>query len=216
MRRHGATARRREEVGVTGQSTKDTSAKVEAALRRFDDANRRDPRSVEFKGGTFPREYLHAQKLHEWVLKLAPGASVALRLASRSNAICRWEIPRESYPKTTAGYHAWRKKLQKFHTERAVEILKDEDFGDDEIARVTDLILMKHFPKDLDAQILEDADCLTFLETKFHDYIPQWDESKTIRILKGTLNKMTPAAKSLASQIPLNAAARELIRKAIA
>ena len=74
------------------------------ALRRFDDANSRDP-NVENVGGIIhPREQLYAQRLTNWVLRLAPEASEALRLAARCQHICRWESPRDSYPQDRAGY----------------------------------------------------------------------------------------------------------------
>lgn len=168
------------------------------------------------EGRTYAREYLHAIKVHEWVLRLNPTASPALRLASRCNALCRWEIPRDAYPKTTAGYHAWRKALQVFHAEKASAILAEEGFDPAEIARVSALIRMEGFPGDPETQVLEDADCLTFLETKFHEYLGDWDEPKTIRILKGTIRKMSPAARAIALELPLDPAARTLIRKAAA
>ncbi len=191
------------------------NSRLEAALKRFDEINRQDPRKVQYNNEEFPREYLHAIKLHEWILKLDPQASEALRLAARCNAIRRWEIPRDSHPRTTAGYHKWRKALQGFHATAAEQILKEEGYGDVEIENVTALILMKHFPGDREAQLLEDADCLTFLETKFNNYIGEWDEAKTVRILKGTLRKMSPAAKAAAAALPFSPSARSLIQKAL-
>lgn len=188
---------------------------IEAALTRFDVENRRDPRIATFNGQSYPREYLHAVRLHEWTLKLDPGASQELRLAARCNAIRRWEIPRETYPKTTAGYHKWRKALQAFHADAAAAVLKESGCDVAVIEKVRALVLMKNFPADPEARTLEDADCLTFLESKFHNYIGEWDEGKTVRILKGTLAKMSPRARELALGLPLSDAARALIQKAL-
>ena len=76
------------------------SARFEAALRRSDEENSRDPNTVIVNGVSRPRELVYAQWLTEWVLKLAPQASEELRLAARCQHICRWEVPRESYPMT--------------------------------------------------------------------------------------------------------------------
>lgn len=192
-----------------------TTDRIRAAVNRFDEIHRQDPRQVEFRGETYPREYLHAVKLSEWVTTLCPQASPELRIAARCNALRRWEIPRDTYPRTTAGYHKWRKALQKFHAAAAEPILREEGFGEAEIQRVRSLILMENFPRDPETQVLEDADCLTFLETKFHNYLAEWDEGKTVRILKGTLKKMSPAAKDAAVRLPLSPAARALIQKAL-
>ena len=61
-----------------------------SALRRFDEENARDPNQENGR----PRELLYAERLTDWVLKLAPDASEALRLAARCQHICRWQSPR--------------------------------------------------------------------------------------------------------------------------
>lgn len=187
----------------------------EPACRRFDEIQKQDPRMVSLSGHDHPREYLHSLKMRDWLEKLRPDAPDALRLAARANALKRWEIPRDAYPRTTTGYHQWRRALRAHHAKIAAEILTKEGAGADLVAAVTDLILMKKFPADPNAQTLEDADCLTFLETKFHDYIPQWDEAKTIRILKGTISKMSPRAVELAKTLALSPDALRLINKAL-
>src|SRR5580704_11926729 len=87
--------------------------KFEAARRRFDGENSRDPNQEIAAGISQPRELLYAQRLTDWVLRLRPNASEALRLAARGQHICRWEIPRDSYPMTRAGYLKWRADLKK-------------------------------------------------------------------------------------------------------
>lgn len=204
-----------EAAGAEDRELTMPSGPFETALARFDEENRRDPRRVTFDGQSHPREYLHAEKLHAWIMKLDPAASEHLQLAARCNALRRWEIPRETYPKTTAGYHKWRKALQVFHADAAAAILRESGFDDAVIGKVCDLVVMRNFPKDPESRTLEDADCLTFLETKFHTYIGEWDEPKTVRILKGTLGKMSPRARGLAMSLPLSAAALALVRKAL-
>ena len=86
-----------------------------AALRRFDEENARDPHVEQVAGVAHPRELLYAQWLTEWVLKLCPDASEELRLAARCQHLCRWMVPRDSYPMTRAGYLKWREGLKHFH-----------------------------------------------------------------------------------------------------
>ncbi|MDB5274894.1 MAG: hypothetical protein JWO58_3261, partial [Chitinophagaceae bacterium] len=71
---------------------------LDVAFGLFDAYNKQDPRSFEWEGTTYPQEYFFAIKLYEWVLKLDPNADEELLLASRSQHIGRWEMPRESYP----------------------------------------------------------------------------------------------------------------------
>src|SRR5436189_381263 len=115
------------------------SARFEAALRRFDEENSRDPNTVIVNGVSRQRELVYAQWLTEWVLKLAPQASEELRLAARCQHICRWEVPRESYPMTRPGYLQWREGLKKFHAQKAGEILNEVGYGPEVIARVQSL-----------------------------------------------------------------------------
>ncbi|MBC8097342.1 MAG: DUF4202 domain-containing protein, partial [Akkermansiaceae bacterium] len=95
------------------------SARFQAALSHFDEENSRDPNSEMVNGSPQPRELIYSQWLTDWVLKLAPDASEALRLAARCQHLCRWISPRSSYPMTKPGYLQWRHKLKQFHAEKS-------------------------------------------------------------------------------------------------
>src|SRR5262249_23209983 len=133
------------------------------ALTRFDEENAEDPNREMIDGVQHPRELIYAQWLTDWVLRLFPDASEELRLAARCQHLRRWEVPRNSYPMTRAGYLQWREGLKKFHARRAGEILKEVGYPDQVINRVQSLNLKKDFPKDPDTRVLEDALCLVFL-----------------------------------------------------
>jgi hypothetical protein len=155
-----------------------------AALRRFDEENARDPNRETADGVAHPRELLYAQRLSDWVLRLCPGASESLRLAARCQHLCRWEIPRQSYPMTRAGYLQWRATLKKFHAQKAGEILRELGYPDDTVRRVQDLNLKKHFPQDPETRVLEDALCLVFLQCQFAELAAKTAEDKTINALQ--------------------------------
>src|SRR5215471_12541198 len=101
-----------EEATVTGEQP---ASRFEAAIQRFDQANSQDPNRELVDGVPHPRELVYARWLTEWVLKLCPNASEELRLAARSQHICRWAIRRNGYPMTRVGYLQWREALKKFH-----------------------------------------------------------------------------------------------------
>src|SRR6266702_2263436 len=138
-----------------------------AALRRFDEENSRDPNTERVDEAERPREIIYAQWLTDWVLKLCPEASEELRLAARCQHICRWVIPRNSYPMTRPGYLQWREGLKKFHAQRAGEILREVGYPAEIISKVQSLNLKKGFPHDAESRVLEDALCLVFLERQF-------------------------------------------------
>src|SRR5437899_233735 len=99
--------------------------RFQAAIRRFDEENARDPNTEVVDGAAQPRELVYARRLSDWVRKLAPAASEELRLAARSQHLCRWTIPRSSYEMTRAGYLRWRSDLKAFHARKAGEILRE-------------------------------------------------------------------------------------------
>jgi len=114
---------------MTVESPSAGSDRFQAAVRRFDTENACDP-NVETVGGVaHPREVIYARWLTDWVLKLRPDASEELRLAARCQHICRWMIPRHTYPMTRAGYLQWRADLKKFHAQKAGEILREIGFA---------------------------------------------------------------------------------------
>lgn len=193
----------------------ENQARFEEAIRRLDEANTADPREEVVDGIPRPRELLFAQRVYDWVLRLEPGASEELLLAARGHTLRRWMIPRDRYAKTTRAYHEWRDALAAFHAEEAGKILEGVGYEAGVVDRVRRLIARLDFPRDPDSQILEDADCLVFLQTKLHEYLDDWDEQKTIKILRRTIAKMTPAAQELAKQLALDDRSREILLKAL-
>ena len=111
-------------------------AKFDAAITRFDEENARDPNREAADGATAPRELIYARWLTDWVLKLRPDASEALRLAARCQHLRRWEIARASYPMDRPGYLRWRADLKKFHAEKAGEILREVGYDEPAVRRV--------------------------------------------------------------------------------
>jgi len=189
--------------------------RFEAALRRFDEENARDPNVETADGVSHPRELLYAQRLTDWVLRLRPDASEALRLAARCQHICRWEIPRRSYPMTRPGYLKWRADLKKFHAQKAGEILRELGYFEDMIRRVQDLNLKKNFPNDPDGRVVEDALCLVFLQFQFADLAAKTAEDKTINALQKSWQKMTEAARAEALKLNFGPREKALLERAL-
>jgi hypothetical protein len=181
------------------------------ALREFDRVNGQDPRMRTLNGASHPRELIFAQRVSHWIAQLSPDASEAVRLAARSHTLRRWDIPRTQYPMDTAGYHEWRATTAAHSARSAAVVLRHFGYSDEMVRRVRQLIRRELFPHDPDAQLLEDADCLAFLELKLVDYLDRWDEEKVARILHGTWAKMSQGARSLAAGLPLDPRAMALI-----
>src|SRR5437660_12275635 len=124
----------------------DSSARFNAAIERFDQENARDPSGEAL---------LYAKRMTDWLARLSPDASEVLRLAARSQHICRWQVPREKYPMTRAGYHRWRTEAAQFHAEKAGQILSEAGYEPQTVARVQSLVPKEHLKNDRDAQKFE-------------------------------------------------------------
>lgn len=183
--------------------------RLEEALRKIDEASAADPRG---------RELDYGRRMSRWVERLDPHASEALRLAARAQHIERWKIPRDDFPRDRRGYLKWRTTLYKFHAERAGEILREVGYDDEIVERVGELLEkkgLKKNPPDPEAQTIEDAACLVFLELDLADFAPRHPEEKVLDILRKTWEKMSERGRAEALRLPLPPAAKALIEKAL-
>lgn len=194
----------------------DDPVRFESALRRFDEENALDWNVEITNSAAHPRELLYARRLTSWVLKLCPGASEELRLASRCQHICRWLVPRTSYEMSRSGYLRWRNDLKAFHATKAGEILAEVGYPKDVIVRVQDLILKRNFPKDSDSRTLEDALCLVFLEFQFSELASKTPDEKMINVLRKSWMKMTPIAQEQAARLAYGTREQALLGHALA
>ncbi len=188
--------------------------RFERALAAIDSANTGDPNWIWVRGRERPKELAHAELATEWVERLRPHASLELRLAARAHHVRRWEIARQDFPADRAGYLAWRRRLQEHHAEQAGILLASERYPEDTILRVQALIRKRGLGFDAEAQVLEDALCLIFLETQLADLARRTSRQRMLEISQQTLAKMSERALELAATLPYAPADRELFEAA--
>ena len=191
------------------------SDKLPQAFQRFDKANQQDPHTESFQGKAYPKELLYAIRMTAKLDDFAPNASGALKLTARSQHICRWEIPRESYEMNREGYLRWRQELKRFHVQKATVILKEVGYSTETIDKVSFLLAKKQLKKNEDTQTLEDVICLVFLEHYFEAFAKKHAEDKTILILQKTWRKMSKKGQEAALQLPLSKDSLDLVSKAL-
>lgn len=192
-------------------------SKLNKAFELFDAYNKQDPRSFIWEGISEPQEYFFAVKLYEWVLKLDPAANEELLLASRSQHIGRWEIPREDYPDGRDPYLKWRKNLALHHAAITGRLMKEAGYGDEAIDRVKQIILKQRIKVDPDVQTMENALCLVFLQLQYEEFRKKYEHEpeKIINILRKSLLKMDANGHQLALKLPYSANGLDLINKAL-
>ena len=185
------------------------------AIARIDAANAADPYRIQVRGALRPKELAHAELATEWLHVLLPEPGEALLLAARAHHVRRWESPRGSHPAGRSGYLRWRAELQRFHARTAAEILDGEGYDPDTVERVKRLITKRDLGSDPEAQALEDALCLVFLETQLEDFASR-SPDKTPGVLARTVAKMSDAGRREAARLGLGDAARKLLDAALA
>jgi uncharacterized protein DUF4202 len=191
-------------------------SRFERAIAAIDAANAADPTVVTVRGELGPKELLHAELVTEWVQRLAPDAGEPLLLAARGHHLHRWAIPRASYPSGRAGYLKWRKAQHRQLAEELGAILGEAGYDDGTVAEVRDLVTKRKLGRDPDAQVLEDALCLVFVETQFHDLAGRLDADKMVDVVRKTVKKMSPQAVELAAGLPLSDGDRAVLAAALA
>ncbi|CDF78358.1 conserved hypothetical protein (DUF4202), partial [Formosa agariphila KMM 3901] len=191
------------------------NTKFEQAIALIDEKNAQDLNREISNGESIPKELLYSQRMTECLLDYMPTASEALQIAARAQHICRWEIPRNDYPMTKAGYMNWRNDLKKLHGTIAGEILESVGYEADFVERVQFLMSKKSFKKDPDSQTLEDVVCLVFLQHYFEAFASKHDDEKLIDIVQKTWNKMSDAAHKKAMTLTYSEDSFKLIEKAL-
>jgi hypothetical protein len=189
--------------------------RLKKALDKIDQFNSRDPNHDMVDGISFPRELLYSKRLNDWVLRLNPEASEALRVAARGQHIGRWTIPRGQYEMDRGGYLRWREALKSFHAKTVGAILVEAGYEQDFIQRVQSLILKKNIKQDPEAQTLEDALCLVFLETQFNDLRDKTPDPKMKDIVRKTWKKMGAQGQEAALKLNLSDDVKQFLKETL-
>ena len=180
------------------------------------DAINREDRAREQDGSTLePRDWLYGVRMSAALDKLAPDASLALKVACRAQHLARHRLPRDRYPMNREGYLRWRRDQARAHAELLEGIMRDAGAADDEIARATSIVQKKKLRKDEEAQILEDVACLVFLEHYAADFATEHPRQKVIDIVQKTWRKMGARGQAAAGAWPMPEGVRALVAEAL-
>ena len=177
------------------------------AIQLIDEAHSADPRLRDGR----PFEVVHAEALTTFVKALEPDASEALLLAARGQHICRWRIPRDTFPQGLKGYLAWREKLKAFHADQTAGLLREAGYGEELIQRVQSLVRKENFPEDRESCVLEDALCLAFIQLQLDEMLDRKPEAAMRDIVLKTWVKMTTRGKGAALALPVTERVRNLL-----
>jgi len=181
----------------------------------IDAENAQDPNSEIYQSNSYPKELLYSNRMYERLMDFYPNASEEVQIASKAQHICRWKMPRESYPMDRVGYLKWREDLKKFHAQTTAEILEKAGYSPVFIDRVSFLIEKKLLKKDAETQLLEDVICLVFLEYYFDAFVQKHDREKMKNIILKTWNKMSENGHQEALKINFSDVNLQLIKDSL-
>jgi hypothetical protein len=192
-----------------------SESRFDRAIRAFREVSARDPEQIEIAGEARPKELVHSEWLVQWVERIEPAASEALRLAAHCQHIGRYLVPRATYPEGRIGYLKWRTDLAKTHATRSAEILRGAGYDTATIDAVRLINLKQGLLRNPEVQVMEDALCLTFLEHEFAEFAGKHDDQKLIEILVKTWRKMSAHGREFALALPLSGRPAALVARAL-
>jgi hypothetical protein len=192
-----------------------TQSQFQQASTWIDAVNAQDPNQEIVQSKTYPKELLYSNRMYEKLMDFHPNASEAIQFASKAQHICRWKMPRESYPMDRVGYLKWREDLKKFHAKTTAEILEKAGYSQEFTDRVSFLIEKKLLKKDKETQLLEDVICLVFMEYYLDPFVQKHDREKLKNIILKTWNKMSDKGHEEALKINFSATNLQLIKDAL-
>lgn len=189
--------------------------RLASALDAIDAANADDPTHVVVRGDDLPLALAHGRLASSWVARLRAEPDDALVIAARAHHLRRWEVPRASYPEGRPGYLRWRRDQKARHARDVEAIMATAGYDAESIQRAQQLIRRDDLGTDADAQVVEDAACLVFIETQLVDVADRFQRDHLLDVIRKTASKMSPAALELVAEIPLAPAGHELLSAAL-
>jgi hypothetical protein len=190
-------------------------SELTAAFAAIDAANSADPNIIEWREERWPRAQLQGVLATHWLDLLDANARDEVLLAARAHHVRRWSIARASYPEGRVGYLRWRRALKEVHAEVVAEILPAAGITSSTVARVQALVRKEGLGHDPETQLVEDAICLTFLETQFEELAARLDHDRLVTAVQKTVDKMSAEAVALVARTRLSAAARAALDDAL-
>jgi len=184
-------------------------------IQSIDLLNDDDRKRVTDEGRDVGYELYFSRLLFAKTLSLDSEASEALLLAARAQHVGRWKMPRSDFPIGRVGYLKWRSDLKRYHATVATDALENAGYDEATINQVRTINLKENLKSNPDAQTMEDALCLVFLEVQFSEFRLKTSEEKIISILRKTWSKMSDRGQKAALELKLGEEEARLIGLAL-
>ncbi len=144
-----------------------------------------------------PEDSIHSKNTHEWVLKLKPDADMALQIAALGHDIERsikeLKIKRENY----TDYNEFKETHARNSAQILYKILSINNINQTIIDKATKLVLCHEFGGNPEANVLKEADSISFFDVNLPFYFQRNSVKETaFRIIWG-YNRLSKCARSI-------------------
>lgn len=144
-----------------------------------------------------PEDSIHSKNTREWILKLKSEADTALQIAALGHDIERSIEQRKIKRENFTDYDEFKKA----HSQNSAIILHDilvkYNFNQDFIDKAVHLVLLHEFGGIMEANILKDADSISFFDVNLPFYFQRNSERETAFRMKWGYKKLSLFAKSI-------------------
>lgn len=174
------------------------------AIELIDKVHNQDPNTETIDGMEVKAELLYSNRMLSVLEKVAPDASLELKLAAKCQHISRWSIPRATFSMDKKGYYQWRAAIMEHQLSVTTSVLKQAEINDQSIEIIVDALKNKADKSNINASIIEDTACLTFIKWYLVPFAGQFDAAKAKIILQKTAGKMSTRGLGLLPEMELS------------
>ena len=144
-----------------------------------------------------PEDPIHSKNTREWVLKLKPEADMALQIAALGHDIERSIEERKIKRENFTNYNEFKKAHSRNSADILYEILSRYKINQKFIDKVTILVKLHEFGGMTEANILKDADSISFFNVNLSTYFQRNSKKETAFRIKWGYKRLSNGAKSI-------------------
>ena len=181
----------------------------------FDRVLRRHRRLHDTSRPLVRADYNHSLDVWQWVLRLAPEASLAVQLAALFHDVERLASEADARVEhLAADYQQFKDAHAAAGAEITRNVLAETGVGETVCARVAEIVANHERPSNEDAEVtlLNDADALSFFSLNANGYAAYFGPEQTRKKVAYTLRRLSPRAKPRLAYIHLPADVREMLQ----
>jgi len=153
-------------------------------------------------GSSVPEDPRHSNNTLEWLLHLDPDADAPLQLAALGHDIERAVSTRKVQRADFDDYDAFKAAHARNGAEMLVEILRESGVRDESLTREVHQLVCRHeVGGDIRADLLVDADSISYFDVNLPLYHARHSRKETLRRCLWGYERLSPRARSIVATL---------------